>query len=313
MRRLVFVLFLLFALLLSSCSLPELYFLDGEKASDEKNTFTIAEAVESPASFTLLLTSDEHFNRTEGGVYYENELFFSWIDTYQSEHPASEKAKHLTHMISLGDITENSKPEEFILFSEYKDKLAERGIKTYAVKGNHDIRAGTDHKAYWEEFVGTPPYHAFAHRGISFYLLDTATRALGRRQRQELERAVTQDSRPKLFFSHMPLYGKPSLVYFVLSDTQERESIIRLMVRNKGLLYLAGHYHQGDLLYSFTRTTSEFILGSFHGRTSLFEMTKPRWYLLCFDSEEKSITIMRYQVEVDRTISEKVMASLPCE
>ena len=85
------------------------------------------------------------------------------------------------------------------------------------------------------------------------------------------------------------------------------------MVKNKGMLYLAGHHHQGDVLYSFRKTTSEFILGAFHGRDSLFEKTKPRWYLLYFDAGDATITITRYQVETDKTISETRMAILPTE
>jgi hypothetical protein len=98
-----------------------------------------------------------------------------------------------------------------------------------------------------------------------------------------------------------------------LSDTQERENIINLMVNNKGMLYLAGHHHMGDVLYSFRNTTSEFILGAYHGRDSFFEKTKPRWYLLYFDAKDATITITRYQVEENKEITQKVMATLPVE
>jgi len=72
------------------------------------------------------------------------------------------------------------------------------------------------------------------------------------------------------------------------------------MVENKGMLFLAGHHHQGDLLHSFRSTTSEFILGAFHGRDSFIEQIRPRWYLLHFSAEEETITITRYQVENDK-------------
>jgi len=66
------------------------------------------------------------------------------------------------------------------------------------------------------------------------------------------------------------------------------------------MLFLAGHHHQGDLLHSFRSTTSEFILGAFHGRDSFIEQIRPRWYLLHFSAEEETITITRYQVENDK-------------
>ncbi|HKL57032.1 MAG TPA: metallophosphoesterase, partial [Sphaerochaeta sp.] len=278
--------------------------LDGEKASEDKNTFIITTDAEgnaitstSPTSFTLLLTSDQHFHRDDSGTYYEEDLFHDWVSSYQSDHPASEGETHLTLMVSLGDITDNSLPCEFQYFVAFKNKLSSLGITTYALKGNHDIRPGTDHLAYWNTYVGQYSYQAFEYRGVSFYLLNTAPRTMGRVQMQELKEALKQDmTRPKFFFSHVPLYGKATILYTVLSDMQERENIISLMVQNKVMLFLSGHHHQGDLLHSFRRTTSEFILGAFHGRNSLIETIKPRWYLLHFDAENTTITITRYQV-----------------
>lgn len=309
---------LLLLLLFSSCDLSGLQILEGQKASEERNTFIIDEPVVIPSSFSLLLTTDQHFIRKDSGVYYETEAFFIWVEEYQNEHTTSDSDLQLTHMISMGDITENSQVEEFLLFADFAHRLDSLGISTtLALKGNHDIRPGTNSLADWKTHVekySPYSYHAFVHKGVSFYLLDTANRTLGRIQMQELQEAVKKDDkRPKLFFSHMPLYGKPFLPYTVLSDSQERESLIRLMVENKGLLFLAGHHHQGDILHSFRRTTSEFILGAFHGRNSLIETIKPRWYLLHFDAENTTITITRYQVESKGNITEKVMAILPTE
>lgn len=316
MRRMLLVagVLLLLSLLCVSCDLSMLHILDGEKASEEKNTFIIEKPYEAPTSFTLLLTSDQHFSRSDSGVYYETEAFLAWVRKYQADHATSASEFRLTHMVSLGDITDNSRTEEFIQFVAFKDRLADEGITTYAVKGNHDIRSGTNCIADWKTHTGQYSYQALEHKGVSFYLLNTANRTLGRIQMEELLEALTlDDRRPKLFFSHMPLYGKPSLLYTVLGDSQERENLIRLMVKNKGMLFLAGHHHQGDLLYSFRSSTSEFILGSFHGRSSQIEHTKPRWYLLHFSVEKKTITITRYQVEDDRSMTETVMASLPVE
>ena len=310
MRRILPIVLLL--TLLTSCDLSDLQFFDIKNVSDDGSSFIITEKDQAPSSFTLLLTSDQHFSRADSGVYYEEEVFFEWIQAYQKNHDVTKAEKHLDRMITLGDITENSATEEFKAFSDYKEKLDKEGITTHAVKGNHDIRPSTNHLADWKTYVGKS-YQAMAHKGVSFYLLNTANRTLGRTQMRELRNAVEKDSRPKIFFSHIPLYGSPSLVYFVLSDMQERENMISLMVTNKGMLYLAGHHHQGDVLYSFRKTTSEFILGTFHGRDSFFEKTKPRWYLLYFDAENASITITRYQVEENTKISQKMVATLPVE
>lgn len=298
-------------LLLLSCDLSNLQILDGEKASREKNTFVITDAMEEPSSFTLLITGDQHFGRRDDGVYYANDLFFSWVRQYQSQHTESED--HLTHMVSLGDSTNNSRKEEFQAYSNFTLTLLEEGITTYSIKGNHDIRLASDGIALWKTYVDEYNYQGFSHRGVSFYLLDTANRTLGRTQMHELQDAVKRDSRPKLFFSHMPLYGNASLIYLVLGNTQERENLIRLMVENSAKLFLSGHHHQGDIWYSFRRTTSEFIAGAFHGRDSFIETTKPRWYLLHFDVPSNCITVVRYQVEKDQTVTEKLMETFPIE
>ena len=311
MRKNLLSLVLVLLVVCSSCDLSMLQILDGEKASEDTNTFIISEEYENASSFTMLLTSDQHFNREDSGVYYEEDLFLHWVSTYQSEHPDTDRETHLTLMVSLGDITDNSKAEEFQKFVLFKNKLAGQGIATYVVKGNHDIRPGTNCIADWRTYVGQYSYQAFAYKGVSFYLLNSAARTLGRIQMQELQEAVKlDDKRPKLFFSHVPLYGKPFMLYTVMCDTQERDNLIHLMINNKVGLFLAGHHHQGDVLYSFKRTTSEFFVGAFHGRDSLIEQIRPRWYLLHFSSEDKMITITRFQVESDRRITEKVMAIL---
>ena len=298
---LLFPLFLCLPLLFSSCNLSLMQMLDGEKASEDTNTFIITTDAQgsaitstSPTSFTLLLTSDQHFHRYDSGVYYEEDLFHDWISSYQGDHPASERENHLTLMVSLGDITDNSLPSEFQHFVAFRNKLSDVGITTYVVKGNHDIRPGSDHLSDWKTYVDYHSYQAFEHRGVSFYLLNTAARTMGRGQMQELKEALKVDvSRPKFFFSHVPLYGKATILYTVMSEMQERENIISMMVQNKVMLFLSGHHHQGDLLHSFTDTTSEFVVGSFHGRDALIEQIKPRWYLLHFDAIGKVITITR--------------------
>ena len=305
MKRLLPLLMILF--ILSSCNLSILQVIDGKKADEDRNTFMIQEAFESPTSFSLLLVTDIHFDRHDNGVYYRNNQFFDWIQENQSDFP------NLDTMICLGDITENSSTEEFNRYASFRNDLIKKTNirEILTIKGNHDIRPDTNHMADWKNIIRQPEYQAVAYKGISFYLLNTANRTLGKTQLKELQEATKQDPRPKIFFSHMPLYGKPSLVYFALQDNQEREEIISLLVRRRGMLFLAGHHHQGDVLYSFTPTTTEFILGAFHGRDSLFEQTKPRWYILDLNVEAQEIKIIRYQVEPDSDKpSRRVMATL---
>ncbi|HCU30783.1 MAG TPA: hypothetical protein DIC57_10355, partial [Sphaerochaeta sp.] len=57
--------------------------------------------------------------------------------------------------------------------------------------------------------------------------------------------------------------------------------------------------------------THEFVSESFHGRNDLFENTLPVWYVFTYDEVGNSITIERYAVERDGTISESTVSTLP--
>jgi calcineurin-like phosphoesterase family protein len=285
----------------ASCNLNSLQILDGGIGTNTfimplETTNSLIASSDSNSSFSFLITTDHHFSRKDSGVWYAEDEFFSWLETYQRE-TISNPASHLDLMVSLGDCTENSLEEEFLLYRQFLDHLAILGITSYSVKGNHDIRQNVDSSSLWDQYVQDPPYQAFSYKGVSFYLLDTSARTLGRTQLNQLREALPLDPNPKILCSHIPLYGKPELVYFSLPSTQEREEILALMKDNKAGIYLGGHQHFGDFSYQYSNTMSEAVLGTFHGRSSLIETTLPRWYVCRYDSKTALLTITRYQVD----------------
>lgn len=291
-----------------SCDLQSLKIITGGL---DTNTFILDEIAAPPSSFSFLVIADHHFTRKDSGVWYAQDEFHAWLGQYQQD-TAGDPAHHLGLMVCLGDCTENATEEEFRQFRQFLDKVESEGIEAHAVKGNHDIRANVDSTLYWNEYVQEPPYQAFSYRGVSFYLLDTAARTLGRTQLNQLKTAITQDPSPKVFCTHIPLYGKPELVYYCIPDTQEREEILELMNKNAVGLYLSGHHHQGDISFRYTDSMSEFIAGAYNGRTSLFETTLPRWYVCTYDVPHTTLAITRYQVLKDeRTIQSKLMGMFP--
>ena len=291
-----------------SCDLQSLKIITGGL---DTNTFILKEPAQTPSSFSFLVIADQHFTRKDSGVWYAQDEFHSWLAQYQQES-AGNPANHLGLMVCLGDCTENATEEEFRQFRQFLDKVEAEGLETHSVKGNHDIRSNVDSNLYWNQYVQEPPYQAFSYRGVSFYLLDTAARTLGRTQLNQLKTAITQDTSPKIFCTHIPLYGKPELVYFCIPDTQEREEILEIMHENAVGIYLSGHHHQGDITYRYTDTMAEFIAGAFNGRTSLFETTLPRWYVCTYDAPNATLAITRYQVLKDeRTIQSNLMGMFP--
>lgn len=282
----------LFAGLLCSCNFHDGFFVSGSEKYVPEDPFGnppeyVANALSTkgtqPSDFSFLLITDPHFIRPDKGTYYATDAFFRWL-----EH----KKDSLEFAINLGDVTDDSLESEFKTYQEFTEKLKNTyDLPCFSVVGNHDNRkAGPD---LWNKYVQTPPYYRFVHKEISFYMLDSSSRTLGKRQMEYLKAAIAEDPNKKLFCSHIPLYGKADLFYFAMSDTQERNLIIKLMMENDVGMYLSGHHHKGDVIYRYSDTCSEFIAGAFHGRDSIFE-GPARWYICNYGSTGNTLTITRY-------------------
>lgn len=254
---------------------------------------------EKRESFSFLLFSDLHFGRTEKGVYWAFDQFFEWLEGYPTP---------LAFGLHLGDGTAYSLESEYRLYGEFLDSLEARGLATYAVPGNHDVR--DNGRALFRAYIDDLTTRRFSYKGLSFYLLDTGNASLGKLQLDNLMRAVQSDPNPKVFCSHIPLYGGPDMFYFSLKDPYERALLVDAMVKNKVGLYLGGHLHLTHKLYRYTDTSHEFVSESFHGRNDLFENTLPIWYVLHYDESTHSISIVQYAVEHDTTISESSISTI---
>ncbi len=279
---------------LCGCAFHEGFFITGaDLYSPAKNPFlepifvNTEDATEThPRSFSFLMFTDPHFTRPDSGVYYATEAFENWL--------ASDEARTLSmeFALCLGDVTDDSFESEYQTYAQFVRKLKESyGLPCYSVMGNHDNRgSGPDR---WKKYIAAPPYYRLIHKGISFYMLDTSYRTLGTKQMQYLSEAIVADRNPKIFCTHIPLYGKPDLFYFALADTQERNLIIKVMVKNDVGMYLSGHHHKGDVIYRYTDTCTEFIAGAFHGRNNVLE-GPARWYVCDYDANRNTIGITRY-------------------
>ncbi len=254
---------------------------------------------EARDSFSFLVFSDLHYGRTEKGVYWAFDQFFEWLEGYPTP---------LAFGLHLGDGTAYSLESEYRLYGEFLDSLEARGLATYAVPGNHDVR--DNGRALFRAYIDDLTASRFSYKGISFYLLDTGNASLGKVQLDNLMSAAANDPNPKIFCGHVPLYGGPDMFYFSLKDPHERALLVKTMVQNKVGLYLGGHLHLTHKLYSYTDTNHEFVCESFHGRDSLIENTLPVWYVFTYDAPSNRITIFRYALKRDGAIGESVVTSL---
>lgn len=290
---LAFLAILVVAVLFTGCDIAGLTWFDVSSDAIGKSTFELKSASSGSGSFSFLILADEHFTRNDPGVWYAEQTFFNWLDAYQ-KGPGN-----LSFLVSLGDGTDDAKKEEFAYYASFLSKIESYGLGIFAVKGNHDIRPNRDSTTYWNTYVKQPLFQAFSYNGVSFYLLDTSARTMGRTQFKMLEQAIKMDAQKKIFLTHMSFYAKPDLYYYCLPDTQERGNILRLMSQYSVGLYLSGHHHSGDLVTRLSPSLAEGVLGAFHGRTSWAETTLPRWYVCTYDASSFAMNITKYEVQED--------------
>ncbi|MBP5359413.1 MAG: metallophosphoesterase [Treponema sp.] len=186
-------------------------------------------------SYDILVLTDIHFGHKVDARHDDDVV--DWLESLGT------KPKFC---VNLGDTADHGEMNEFNdwltnLESGIKDKI---NAPVYSVIGNHDLRRNG-----WESFKTniypyTSCYH-FESTGMSYYFLDTADGTLGKQQLKNLEEAFKADTKPKVVFSHEPIYHDKSnlLSATALQDTHEADRIFTIFARNNVLLYLCGHSH----------------------------------------------------------------------
>lgn len=255
------------------------------------------------SSFSFLVFSDLHFGRENSGVYWKHDVFLDWLDAY----PTS-----LAFALNLGDLTSESREDEYRKAADFLQELKARGVDTHSLVGNHDVR--NDGRSLFRRYIHPETAGRFSYGGISFYLLDSGNASLGRTQLKALIKQASLDPNPKIFSSHIPFYGGPDMYYFGLSDAWERTLLVNTVLDAKVGLVLSGHLHLSEKLHHFNEKSAELVCASFHGRDSLIEQTLPTWYVCSYDHQSHTLTVTRFQVTEEDTITTLVIATLaiPC-
>jgi 3',5'-cyclic AMP phosphodiesterase CpdA len=187
----------------------------------------------------------------------------------------------------------------------------DKTIEIKTILGNHDNRNGGRKK--FAEIIDQPPYQAFqvgvkdSDAGyVSFYMLDSSPRAFSKPQMAKLEEALKNDTNPKIFMTHYPLSSNDvSYYYLSLTDTEQRETMIKLMLENKVGLYLAGHRHQQMDPVTYSSSCHELTLASMNGLDTQFE-SPPTWYIMEVDTKYNMAKIYRCQWSDDGSADGKV-------
>lgn len=199
-------------------------------------------------------------------------LLLSWIDSLP---PAQKPA----FCLCLGDVADTGSEEQDLEYLVFVDKIESRGIKVFNAVGNHDIyQSGYDN---WEKYCYPhTSFYRFETPDFNFYALDTGTGNIGTKQYNFLKNTLSSDSKPKIIFTHYPLFT--DRFFFSMEDTTERNLLIDLCAKNKVKLYISGHIHKYE----------ENDFGSFKTHAIPSYRYQSKWAYVTVDGENTTLSLI---------------------
>lgn len=231
---------LLIVLLVSSVLFTSCYgswniFYDGNNVDNRtKNLVNISPSLELSGSYNVLVLTDTHF----GYKMKEAPLaaLYVWLDSVKNTPAAPAFA------ICLGDAVDTGAQEQFTEYLAFCNTLmTQYGIKVvFNSCGNHDL-----YQSHWGNWQANcyphTSFYKFETAGFSWYSLDTGSGTISRQQYDIFEKAISEDKKPKVVFSHYPL--SEYHLAFGLGETTERNLLIHNFLKNNVKCYMGGHNH----------------------------------------------------------------------
>jgi hypothetical protein len=314
-RRTFPILLVLLVFLFTSCN----GILQEEDEYGQASSFTVEEKGASSGSFTVLLFTDVHVGRENRvpASYQPYGSLDAWVD---ATFPIGSSPQPQV-MITLGDLTDNSTDGQYQGVKDLLDAVRTKPpdsssdsssiVYSAAAIGNHDNRRGGRGK-FFQTFGSM--YQAFSYGGYSFYILDTSDRSVSKAQLEKLIRAVKADPNPKFFLTHYPLSANAFTYYsLALSDSEQRDVLIDLMLDNKVGMWIAGHRHHQEGPFAFSDTCHEITLASLNGLDDGWE-SPPTWYTMTVDPDADTATLVRYEWHKGDTVArerDRLVFNLP--
>jgi hypothetical protein len=317
-RRTFPILLVLLVFLFTSCN----GILQEEDEYGQASSFTLIDGDESSQisatnPFTVLLFTDVHVGRESRvpASYQPYGDLNTWVG---NTFPVTGNPQV---MITLGDLTDNSTDGQYQGVKDLLDAVRTKPpdsssdsssiVYSAAAIGNHDNRRGGRGK-FFQTFGSM--YQAFSYGGYSFYILDTSDRSVSKAQLEKLIRAVKADPNPKFFLTHYPLSANAFTYYsLALSDSEQRDVLIDLMLDNKVGMWIAGHRHHQEGPFAFSDTCHEITLASLNGLDDGWE-SPPTWYTMTVDPDADTATLVRYEWHKGDTVArerDRLVFNLP--
>lgn len=238
MRKLIF--FFLIGILFLSCQeygTDNLFYRDNTVDNRVNKLEDITESFFEtlPEKYSFIIITDLHYGSVKKNPpKLPDKQFFEWLEKFDdSEKPA--------FCLCLGDVADTGSSSQFKEFEELVEKLEEKGIRVLNSLGNHDL-----YNSGWEGWNATcypySSFYTFRTSSYSFYSLDTGSGDIGVNQMDVLISALKNDPRPKIIFTHYPLYTEK--FFFNFDNTTDRNLLISYFSKCNVKMYLSGHLHK---------------------------------------------------------------------
>jgi 3',5'-cyclic AMP phosphodiesterase CpdA len=189
--------------------------------------------------FSFIIASDLHFGK---GASQRKAA----LDAFKARAAASGAAFALFD----GDLVDTGTAAEYQAMTEWASSLrtgegAPQGggqaLPWFASIGNHDLYNGG--WRFFKKCIG-PSSWKFSVGGLSFYLIDSGSGAIGQGQLERVSRDMSADAQPKIVLSHYPIRGGEGYRYYRITNPRERAVLLELFHETGVELLLCGHYHR---------------------------------------------------------------------
>lgn len=187
------------------------------------------------STYKILVVTDVHFGSIRPGA---PDIPLQKVYDYIDNNP------DIKFCICLGDAIDYGSEEIMASYNDFVRTIEqEKHIKVINTVGNHDL-----YQSGWEIWkkncYPNTSFYKFETDGFSFYGLDTGSGTLGVKQLTLFEEALQKDPKPKLIFTHYPLFTNKFCVG--LDDPTERAYFYRLCQKNNVKMAITGHAHKKE-------------------------------------------------------------------
>lgn len=280
----------LLLLFLASCSAYGFFW--GQFAEDDvderspsmKNLGTLdlsSQKLQVSSTYSFLVFTDSHFGSEREEL--DEGAFLAWLDDWFKKYSEGED-KDLTKIprfaVNLGDTADGGKEEQFKEYLRFEEKIKtlagkylsfenepSSAFKVYSILGNHDLyHKGQSHfmKLIYPHtssyILNIDADSKDSWPGFSYYFLDSANGSLGTKQLVDFKKKAGDDPRPKIAFSHYPIYAGGSDMFMLIQNTLERNTILTYFSKSNVRQVYEGHAHS-DYGFDFEKFRED-VIGS---------------------------------------------------